>query len=310
MTENATGTIGVKAEKKAKNENRNYKDKLFRLIFGGEDKSWTLSLYNAVNRTNYENEKDLVITTLDEALCLNMKNDLSFLIADTMNLYEHQSTFNPNMPMRMFFYAGSVYTNYIKEKELDLHDGTLQRIPAPRMVVFYNGDRFFKDKVVMKLSDAYMEGQKGDMEVEVTMLNINYGSNRDLMKRCRPLCDYFLFTSSVRKYRTEGKDLNGAIGLAIGDLPDDSPIRGYLLNMGVKMINECLTAEFAVPIHEKNLLNKGRAEGLAEGREAGKTETKLETARRMLYNGKLSLSEVAECSGLTLEEVQKLAAEN
>ena len=96
------------------------------------------------------------------------------------------------------------------------------------------------------------------------MLNINYGSNRDLMKRCRPLCDYFLFTSSVRKYRTEGKDLNGAIGLAIGDLPDDSPIRGYLLNMGVKMINECLTAEFAVPIHEKNLLNKGRAEGRAD----------------------------------------------
>lgn len=242
-------------------KNRKYKDKLFRLIFGGEDKKWTLSLFNAVNRTNYENEKDIEITTLDEAICVNVKNDLSFLMADTMNFYEHQSTFNPNMPMRMFFYAGSVYTEYVKKNELDLYCSTMQRIPTPKMIVFYNGERFFKDKVVLKLSDAFMDGLKGDMEIEVTMLNINYGSNRELMKKCRPLYEYSIFISSVRKYKSEGVELNEAIRQSFKNLPDDSPIKNYLLKLGVEMINECLTAEFAVPIHEQHLREEGRAEG-------------------------------------------------
>ena len=91
---------------------RNYKDSLFRLIFGGEDKSWTLSLYNAVNGSDYRNPEDITITTIEDALYLNMKNDVSFLIADTMNLYEAQSTFNPNMPLRMLIYSGMVYSSY------------------------------------------------------------------------------------------------------------------------------------------------------------------------------------------------------
>ena len=45
-------------------------------------------------------------------------------------------------------------------------------------------------------------------------------------------------------------------------------------------------------------------------REEGREEERIETAKRMIRNGKLSLSEIAECSGLTLEEVQKLAEDN
>ena len=47
---------------------------------------------------------------------------------------------------------------------------------------------------------------------------------------------------------------------------------------------------------------------IKEEREEARTESRTETARRMLKNGKLSISEVAECSGLSLTEVQKLAA--
>ena len=218
------------------------------------------------------------------------------------------------MPLRMLLYASGVYSDYVDKKELDPYSSSLQKIPAPRMVVFYNGDRFFKDKVVMKLSDAFIDGHKGDMEVEVTMLNINYGSNRELMKKCRPLCDYSKFIADVRKYKPEGENLTEAIRLAIEDLPDDSPIKNYLLSLEVNMISKWLTAEYSVPRHEKHLREEGRKEGLKEGRIEGHVEGYAEgiaeTARRMLADGKLSPTEVAKYTGLTLEEVQKLATDN
>ena len=248
--------------KKAKaKEDREHKDILFRLLFGESDKSLTLSLYNAVNKSDYSNAEDIEITTLDDALYLKMKNDVSFLIAATMNFYEHQSTFNPNMPLRMLLYAAGVYSDYVDNHKLDPHSSTLQRIPAPRMVVFYNGDRFFKDRVVLKLSDAFIDGLKGDMEIEVTMLNINYGSNRKLMERCRPLCDYSKFVADVRRYKAEGVELEEAIRRAMDDLPDDSPIKNYLLSMEVSMISKWLTAEYSVPRHEEHLREEGREEG-------------------------------------------------
>ena len=92
------------------------KDRLFRFIFGREEnKEFTLSLYNAINGTSYSDPEQLQITTIEDAVYMSMKNDLSFLIADTMNFYEHQSTVNPNMPVRMLIYAGMVYSKYVED---------------------------------------------------------------------------------------------------------------------------------------------------------------------------------------------------
>ena len=78
--------------------NRSYKDRLFRFIFN--DKKELLNLYNAINETAYDNPEDLEINTMDNVIYMGMKNDLSFLIYGILNLYEHQSTWNPNMPIR------------------------------------------------------------------------------------------------------------------------------------------------------------------------------------------------------------------
>ena len=99
---------------------REYKDRLFNFIFGSEEnKAWTLSLYNAVNNTNYTDPDAVQINTIKEVLYLGMHNDASFLLAEDMNLYEQQSTFNPNMPIRMMQYAGNLYEKYIKEKKAE-----------------------------------------------------------------------------------------------------------------------------------------------------------------------------------------------
>ena len=96
--------------------NDEHKDRLFKRLFGSyENRQWTLELYNAVNGTSYTNADDITITTVEDALYLSMRNDVSFLIADTMSFYEHQSSFNPNMPVRMLMYAGIVYSRYMDE---------------------------------------------------------------------------------------------------------------------------------------------------------------------------------------------------
>lgn len=79
---------------------RNHKDRLFRMIF--REKKELLSLYNAVNGTFYTNAEDLEIVTLENAIYMNMKNDLAFIMDSYLNLYEHQSTYSPNMPLAGF----------------------------------------------------------------------------------------------------------------------------------------------------------------------------------------------------------------
>ena len=114
---------------------RNTKDRVFRLLF--REKEELLSLYNAVNNTSYDNPDDLTVTTLENAIYITMKNDLSFLLYDNMMLYEHQSTDNPNIPLRDLFYVSSLYSGLVPPEKL--YSSSRQLIPEPKFIVFYNG---------------------------------------------------------------------------------------------------------------------------------------------------------------------------
>ena len=136
--------------------NRNYKDTLFRFIFS--DKEKLLGLYNALNHSNYEDATELEINTLENAVYLNIKNDISFVFEFNLYLFEHQSTFCPNMPLRDLQYVSAVLENLIKD--FDLYSGTLVKIPSPHFVVFYNGKEKKEDRMVLKLSDAFQNKEK------------------------------------------------------------------------------------------------------------------------------------------------------
>ena len=94
--------------------NRQYKDRLFKLIF--RDKKDLLQLYNAVNNTEYDNPEDIEVNTLEDVIYMGMKNDVSFLLTDILNLYEHQSTFNPNLPLRGLLYFARLFQNGARKK--------------------------------------------------------------------------------------------------------------------------------------------------------------------------------------------------
>ncbi len=102
--------------------NTEHKDRLFCFLFGSErNRQWTLDLYNAVNHSAYTNPDDIQITTMDDVIYMGMKNDISFLITNKMNIYEQQSTFNPNMPLRKLMYAARLYDKYIHANKLNIY---------------------------------------------------------------------------------------------------------------------------------------------------------------------------------------------
>lgn len=187
-------------------ENREHKSTLFCKVF--EDKKYLLELYNSVNQTNYQNVDDLEVNTLENVVYITMKNDLSFLIDCNMNLYEHQSTVNPNMPLRGLLYLAQLYNKYIAKHNLNLFSNSALKIPVPQYVVFYNGTKEQPDEQILLLSELFQKGKKrqyvdGCLECQARMLNINHGRNKELLNKCRRLEEYAIFVAKVRQYATE-----------------------------------------------------------------------------------------------------------
>lgn len=191
---------------------RNYKNRVFRMVF--KEKKALLALYNAMNGTEYEDEDALTVTTLENAIYMEMKNDVSFVLYDQLLLYEHQSTKNPNIPLRNLFYVSDVYSALTREDFL--YGGIPVKIPEPKFVVFYNGVESMEEREVLKLSGLYQKtSEHAALELETIVLNINIGYNKELMERCRELHDYAEFVGQVRENLKRKISLTNAVNQAV-----------------------------------------------------------------------------------------------
>ena len=256
--------------------NRKYKDRLFSFIFGNEEnKAWTLSLYNAVNGSDYTDPDLIRINTIREVIYLGMHNDVSFLIGDEMDLYEQQSTYNPNIPVRMLQYSGSLYEKYMTGNGWNKFGRQLIPLPVPKLVVFYNGNEDRPDETILKLSDSFPEGSEGDIEVTVRMLNINHGRNRRLLEACEPLREYAWLISRIREQRSQDIDLETAVDRTISEMPESCQLKPFLKAHKAEVKGMLLT-EYneteAMELFRKDGIREGRAEGRTEGRIEGRAE--------------------------------------
>ena len=267
--------------------NSKHKDRLFIFIFGREEhKDWTLSLYNAINHTNYQNPDDITFNTMSETLYMGMKNDVSLLIHSEMNLYEHQSSYNPNMPVRELIYAGSLYDKYIYETDANIYGTGIIELPVPRLYVFYNGLTNSDDEVTLQLSDAFPPGidhNTSDISVKVHMININYGRNRALLESCKPLMEYSELINNIRIYQ-KTMPIKEAVNKSLKDMPSDSILKPYLMANKAEVTNMCITeydeAE-TMRRFRRDGYNEGHAEGHAEGLTEGRNEGQLTLAKVM-----------------------------
>ena len=209
----------MKKKQKTILENKAHKDTVFRMLY--REKKKLLELYNALNGTNYTNEDELIVTTLEGETLLNMKNDVSYIFNDELNLYEHQSTPCPNIPLRDLSYVASIYREQIDISKT--YKSLPMSIPTPRFIVFYNGTIPMEDEKVYKLSDMFeKKTDKPELELIVRVLNINEGHNEDLLNTCKTLRGYSIFVSKVRKYIVETRIQHGKDDEEFFCLPDDS----------------------------------------------------------------------------------------
>ena len=277
---------------------RNYRDTLFRMLY--RNKKRLLSLFNAVNGTQYDNPDDLTITTLEGVLYLGMKNDVSCIIDMMMQLYEHQSTVNPNMPLRNLFYVSDLLQKYIYEEGIDIYSRKQIKIPTPKFVVFYNGDEEQPERKEIRLSKAFSANTgETNMELVVLQININKGQNEELKAACKTLQEYAEFTERAREHRKE-MELEDAIRTTIDECIRDGILKDFLLKNKAEVYHMCLY-EFDVELHERVLREEereeGRLEGIREGHLAGQQEG--------MQNGKKFAKQVfkAFMSGKTPETI-------
>ena len=278
------------SERSAITANRKYKDTVFRKLFS--DRKNLLSLYNAINGTAYMDASQLEIVTLDNAIYMAMKNDLAFIINTNLFLYEHQSTYNPNMPLRDLFYISGEYQKLVDLKSL--YTSTRLRIPTPNFIVFYNGTEKNEDRWVEYLSESY-ENMSGEpnLELKVIILNINVGHNKKLMEECQTLREYAQYVAKVRRYSEEMK-LNTAVECAVSESIQEGILKEFLQKNRAEVIAMSIF-EYNEE-EEKRKLRKAEYEaGMAEG----VMKTKKETAISLAEMG-LSVQQIAQ--GVKVEE--------
>ena len=229
--------------------NRHHKDRLFRMIF--REKKDLLSLYNALNGTSYSNEDDLEINTLENAVYLTMKNDISFLLDMHVNLYEHQSTVNPNMPVRDLFYISRLYQRFLKDT--DIYSRKQIKLPTPHFVVWYNGTENQPAKKIMRLSEQFEQNEENpSLELVVLQLNINPGFNNDIIESCEALRGYVLYNQKVREFRETSANTSEAVHKAVDYCIRNDILADFFKKNKAEAIAMCLE-EYDAEFHERSL---------------------------------------------------------
>ena len=291
--------------------NRKYKDRLFQRIF--DTPQDLLELYNAVNDTQYTNWEDLEITTLEDAIYMSMKNDKSFIISSTLNLYEHQSTWNPNMPIRGLLYFARLYDAYIARNGFDIFGHAQVSLPFPQYIVFYNGEENCPEQCDLHLSDAFSQEFRHiqpAVECHAHVININRGHNHALMSRSHLLYEYSYFIGKVRDGLAQGLPLNHAIDSSINVCIEEGILSDFLVKNRAEVKGMLLT-EFDEKKFARTMKKEGYEEGVKDGIREGIKEGIEEGQRQIILHVLQSHSpdETASILGLPLEQVLAIAEE-
>ena len=287
--------------------NREYKDTVFRMLFS--DKKKLLELYNGMTQGNHTDENELEIVTLKNAVYMGIKNDLSFLIDMGLYLYEHQSTVNPNIPLRDLAYISEEYSKFVEGKSL--YSSALTKIPTPYFVVFYNGTTRQEDCIEYKLSDAFFNKVEDPaLELKVKVLNINEGHNAKLMENCRTLKEYSIYVARVRKYANE-MSLNEAVDRAVDECITEGVLEEFLRQNRAEVVMTSIF-EYDKEYEEKKLrkaeyeygVEVGEARGIQIGETRG-INALIDALSELGVSSDVIMSQLMSRFSLTEEQAKK-----
>ena len=295
---------------------RTYKDSLFRDIFN--NKRRLQRLYLALTGKTAA-IKDIRVTTLRGTFFDDVKNDISFLVGSLfIVLMEHQSTLSPNMPIRMLWYVARLYRQYMSANLP--YRSTLAPLPAPLFFVFYNGTEDMPEKWELRLSDAF-GGDGSRLELVVTVYNINYAENREILEKCRDLKCYSIFVARVREAVKSGATLQKAIADTIRYCRENDILGDYFAEkereevfdmVSFKWDPELAKKTWIEEAHEAGLakgIEKGLAKGLDKGRKQGLKQATLNSIRNLMETLHLTMQQAMDALKIPATEQEKYAAE-
>ncbi len=286
--------------------NRKYRDSLFFFIFGREEnKRFLLDLYNALlepGTAPISNISELEITTIENVIYLGRKNDVSFLVGAEQDMYEHQSSYNPNMPLRGVLYWALLMEKWLgkQKKKLALYSRKLLKIPAPRHIVFYNGLEKRPAVEELHLSDSFIKPMPG-YEWTTTVYNINPGYNDVLLKNCRVLKEYAEFTGNVQK--------NVMAGMALPDAVEEAyklAVQGECLGEFFRQHRMEVTTMLLTTFDEKEYLDYVREESREEGRLEGRLEGERSGIEKGRREGLAAMISTLKLAGMSFDKAYSL----
>ena len=278
--------------------NRTFKSTLFIMLF--EDRKNLLELYNAITGKHYADPELLEINTLENAIYMSMKNDVSFLIDGRLSLYEHQSTKNPNLPLRFLLYISHLYSRLTVKA--NLYGERIVQIPAPEFIIFYNGKDEMPERQLLKLSDMYsVKEENPKLELEATLLNISGTNNRKLKEACRTLRDYAIYTDKIRTY-TETMELPEAVDRAINECIEEDVLRDFLMEHKAEA-----RAMSIFEYDQERHMQQEREAGIEKGRRQGEEQLLCRLVQKNLARG-MSIPEIAAVLDETEERIREIAA--
>lgn len=291
-------------------ENREHKDSVFVDLFYNDETADInlLSLYNALHDTELEDAGLIRKIKVEDVLYMNFRNDLSAVInRESLGIWEHQSTINPNMPLRLLLYVGRAYEQLV-EKEAR-YKTKLIKIPVPEFYVFFNGKRDFPIEKNLYLSDAFMKPPgENSVELVVKVININTIKNHKILKKCKTLREYSLFIDAVRAHEKEKDGMKKAIEEYI----KNSILAEYLKRKGSEVRN-MLVAEYSyeedIQVKQEEArqegLSIGLSQGLSRGLSQGLEQGELKTLYGLVQDGIMTIQDAATRKHLTTEEFQE-----
>ena len=254
--------------------------------------------------------------TVKEVLFNNPRNDVAFgTDKQWFIFFEHQSTKNFNMPLRMLFYASILYRGEVEEDLI--YQEKPVTIPTPKFFVFYNGDKTQPEESTMKISTLFAEAG-GDLELNVRVFNINYNKNFRLIRECRPLHDYSFFVDGVETRRTNGMERGDAIRATMKECVEKDIMRDWL-KARQQEVFEVVNLWWNEEAARKSYLRQGKEEGFAEGQAEGfaegqakglakgRVDNALENVRNLMKNFKLSSEVAMNALGISPEMQKQLA---
>ena len=302
-------------DEKTINENRKHKDSLF-VDYFSKDRDWKqhfLSLYNALHGTNLQvADTQLERVNLEQVLYKSYYNDIAVLVdGQFILMIEHQSTINPNMPLRLLEYVARIYGNIVDSTaKFSRH---LVPLAKPEFYVFYTGNKELPPESYLYLSDAFPnQSQNADLtlELKVKVCTIKSETPSPVVRSCTDLEQYVQFLELVEETKAAGH--KHPLKWAIQEAVRRNILRDYLERKGGEVLSILMTEyDYATDMavlkeesYEDGLFaglatgrEEGREEGISIGLERGAYQTKLETARNLLSEG-LAPAMVARCTDL------------